>query len=114
MGRSDVLGRREFLPLAAGGVAELLVTRLGVDIGPGGRGGLNGPRRRTRFRRLPSGGGDLMPDYPGPGDDVEKILEDNGGNKPRRVKDLMVNLIRPGVGANTSVSMPSKITRTLS
>jgi Zn-dependent M28 family amino/carboxypeptidase len=42
----------------------------------------------------PAGGGELMPDYHGPGDDVEKILEDNGGNKPRRVKELMVNLVK--------------------
>jgi aminopeptidase YwaD len=42
----------------------------------------------------PNGGGDLMPDYHAPTDDVDKILRDNGGNKPRRVKDLMVNVIK--------------------
>jgi aminopeptidase YwaD len=42
----------------------------------------------------PNGGGDLMPDYHGPGDDIDKIIKDNGGNKPRRVKDLMVNVIK--------------------
>lgn len=41
----------------------------------------------------PNGGGDLMPDYHGPGDDIDKIIKENGGNKPRRVKDLMVNVI---------------------
>ncbi len=41
----------------------------------------------------PNGGGSLNPDYHGTGDDVDKILQDNGGNKPRRVKDLMVNVI---------------------
>ncbi|MDY7231005.1 M28 family peptidase [Hyalangium sp. s54d21] len=41
----------------------------------------------------PNGGGELMPDYHGPGDDIDKIIRDNGGNKPRRVKDLMVNVI---------------------
>ena len=41
----------------------------------------------------PNGGGVLMPDYHGPGDDIDKIIQDNGGNKPRRVKDLMVNLL---------------------
>jgi subtilisin-like proprotein convertase family protein len=46
----------------------------------------------------PNGGGDLMPDYHGPGDDIDKIIKENGGNKPRRVKDLMVNVI--GLAAN--------------
>ncbi len=40
------------------------------------------------------GGGDLNPDYHAPTDDVDKIIRDNGGNKPRRVKDLMVNIIK--------------------
>jgi aminopeptidase YwaD len=50
----------------------------------------------------PKGGGDLNPDYHGPGDDIDKIIQDNGGNKPRRVKDLMVNVI--GMAANRPVS----------
>ncbi|WP_224244349.1 M28 family peptidase [Hyalangium gracile] len=42
----------------------------------------------------PKGGGDLIPEYHAPTDDIDKILRDNGGNKPRRVKDLMVNVIK--------------------
>ena len=42
----------------------------------------------------PKGGGDLIPEYHQPTDDIEKIIEDNGGEKPRRVKDLMVNVIK--------------------
>jgi aminopeptidase YwaD len=42
----------------------------------------------------PHGGGELMPDYHGPGDDIDKIIRDNGGNKPRRVKELMVDIIQ--------------------
>jgi aminopeptidase YwaD len=42
----------------------------------------------------PNGGGDLIPEYHQPTDDVDKIVRDNGGNKPRRVKDLMVNIIK--------------------
>ncbi|NBD09406.1 MULTISPECIES: M28 family metallopeptidase [Corallococcus] len=41
----------------------------------------------------PEGGGDLIPEYHRQDDDIEKIIEDNGGNKPRRVKDLLVNVI---------------------
>jgi subtilisin-like proprotein convertase family protein len=50
----------------------------------------------------PNGGGNLNPDYHGPGDDIDKIIKDNGGNKPRRVKDLMVNLIE--LASNRPVS----------
>ncbi|QSQ13824.1 M28 family metallopeptidase [Myxococcus landrumensis] len=46
----------------------------------------------------PNGGGDLIPEYHEPGDDIDLILRDNGGEKPRRVKDLMVNVI--GMAAN--------------
>jgi len=42
----------------------------------------------------PNGGGDLNPDYHEPTDDVDKIIEDNGGNKPRRVTDLLVNIAK--------------------
>lgn len=42
----------------------------------------------------PNGGGSLNPDYHQPTDDIDKIIRDNGGNKPRRVKDLMVNVIQ--------------------
>jgi subtilisin-like proprotein convertase family protein len=41
----------------------------------------------------PNGGGGLIPEYHQTTDDVDKIIRDNGGNKPRRVKDLMVNVI---------------------
>ncbi|HEX8699628.1 MAG TPA: M28 family peptidase [Myxococcaceae bacterium] len=50
----------------------------------------------------PNGGGSLNPDYHQPGDDIDKIIRDNGGNKPRRVKDLMVNLIE--LASNRPVS----------
>jgi aminopeptidase YwaD len=50
----------------------------------------------------PNGGGDLNPDYHGAGDDIDKIIKDNGGNKPRRVKDLMVSII--GQASNRPVS----------
>ncbi|HEY8206208.1 MAG TPA: M28 family peptidase [Myxococcaceae bacterium] len=41
----------------------------------------------------PNGGGDLIPEYHQPTDDVELIYRDNGGNKPRRVRDLMLNIV---------------------
>lgn len=42
----------------------------------------------------PAGGGSLMPDYHATGDDVDKIITDNGGNKPRRVRDLLVDVVK--------------------
>lgn len=42
----------------------------------------------------PEGGGDLNPDYHQPTDTVDKILEDNDGKKPGRVRDLLVNLVQ--------------------
>ncbi|MBN1203948.1 MAG: M28 family peptidase [Myxococcaceae bacterium] len=42
----------------------------------------------------PNGGGGLIPEYHQTTDDIDKIVRDNGGNKPRRVKDLMVNVIQ--------------------
>ncbi|AEI64835.1 M28 family peptidase [Corallococcus macrosporus] len=41
----------------------------------------------------PNGGGDLIPEYHRADDDIDLILRDNGGEKPRRIKDLMVNVI---------------------
>jgi Zn-dependent M28 family amino/carboxypeptidase len=41
----------------------------------------------------PNGGGDLIPEYHGTADDVELIYRDNNGNKPRRVRDLLVNVV---------------------
>ncbi|MBU8895359.1 peptidase M28 [Corallococcus sp. H22C18031201] len=46
----------------------------------------------------PKGGGDLIPEYHEPEDDIGKIIEDNGGQKPRRIKDLLVNVI--GMASN--------------
>ncbi|ABF92877.1 peptidase, M28 (aminopeptidase S) family [Myxococcus xanthus DK 1622] len=46
----------------------------------------------------PNGGGDLIPEYHRADDDIDLILRDNGGEKPRRIKDLMVNVI--GLAAN--------------
>jgi aminopeptidase YwaD len=40
------------------------------------------------------GGGELIPEYHQPTDDVEKILRDNGGNKLRRVRDLLTEVIK--------------------
>ncbi|WP_394834627.1 M28 family peptidase [Pendulispora rubella] len=37
----------------------------------------------------PAGGGDLNADYHATTDDVSKIISENGGNKPRRVRDLL-------------------------
>jgi hypothetical protein len=42
----------------------------------------------------PEGGGELNPDYHQTTDTVDKILEDNGGKKPGRVRDLLVNLVK--------------------
>ncbi|MFB1482143.1 M28 family metallopeptidase [Corallococcus sp. RDP092CA] len=53
----------------------------------------------------PEGGGDLIPEYHRQDDDIEKIIEDNGGNKPRRVKDLLVNVI--GLAANRTTEPQS-------
>ncbi|SDD79181.1 M28 family metallopeptidase [Myxococcus virescens] len=46
----------------------------------------------------PNGGGDLIPEYHRADDDIDLIVRDNGGEKPRRIKDLMVNVI--GLAAN--------------
>ncbi|WP_394828438.1 M28 family metallopeptidase [Pendulispora albinea] len=42
----------------------------------------------------PEGGGDLNPDYHAAGDDVSKILADNDGEKPRKVRDLLIELVK--------------------
>ncbi|GMU10388.1 M28 family metallopeptidase [Corallococcus caeni] len=49
----------------------------------------------------PEGGGDLIPEYHRQDDDIEKIIEDNGGNKPRRVKDLLLNVINIAANRTT-------------
>ena len=53
----------------------------------------------------PKGGGDLIPEYHQPTDDVDKILRDNGGEKPRRIKDLMVNVLK--LAANREAPAPT-------
>ncbi|RKH68200.1 M28 family metallopeptidase [Corallococcus llansteffanensis] len=50
----------------------------------------------------PEGGGDLIPEYHQQDDDIGKIIEDNGGEKPRRVKDLMVNVINIAANRTTA------------
>ncbi|WP_254627358.1 M28 family metallopeptidase [Myxococcus sp. CA040A] len=50
----------------------------------------------------PKGGGDLIPEYHEPEDDIDLILRDNGGEKPRRVKDLMVNVIELAANRTTA------------
>ncbi len=42
----------------------------------------------------PKGGGDLIPEYHQPTDDIENIIQDNCADKPRRVKDLIFNGIK--------------------
>ncbi|HTE45560.1 MAG TPA: M28 family peptidase [Gemmatimonadaceae bacterium] len=42
----------------------------------------------------PAGGGSLNEDYHQTTDDVSKIISENGGNKPRRVRDLLNELIK--------------------
>jgi Zn-dependent M28 family amino/carboxypeptidase len=54
----------------------------------------------------PRGGGELIPEYHGPDDDVDKILRDNGGNKPRRVKDFLVNVLTLASNRPESVTNP--------
>src|SRR5690606_22158315 len=41
----------------------------------------------------PNGGGDLIPEYHAPGDTIEKILAENGGEKMRRISELLGHLI---------------------
>lgn len=41
-----------------------------------------------------AGGGSLNADYHATGDDIDKIIQDNGGNKPRRVRDLLVGIVK--------------------
>ncbi len=50
----------------------------------------------------PNGGGNLNPDYHEPDRRHRQDHPDNGGNKPRRVKDLMVNVIE--LASNRPVS----------
>ncbi|MBN8228155.1 M28 family peptidase [Corallococcus macrosporus] len=54
----------------------------------------------------PEGGGDLIPEYHRQDDDIEKIIEDNGGNKPRRVKDLLLNVINIAANRTTEPQQP--------
>ncbi|RKI67785.1 M28 family peptidase [Corallococcus sp. AB049A] len=56
----------------------------------------------------PNGGGDLIPEYHRQDDDIEKIIEDNGGNKPRRVKDLLLNVINIAANRTTETPEPKK------
>jgi hypothetical protein len=42
----------------------------------------------------PAGGGSLIPEYHATGDDIDKIIADNGGNKPRRVRDLLIEVVK--------------------
>jgi hypothetical protein len=42
----------------------------------------------------PAGGGSLHADYHASTDDIDKIMQDNGGNKPRRMRDLLVELVK--------------------
>nr|WP_199732916.1 M28 family peptidase [Corallococcus sp. CA031C] len=54
----------------------------------------------------PNGGGDLIPEYHRQDDDIDKIIKDNGGEKPRRVKDLMVNVINIAANRTTGPAEP--------
>lgn len=45
----------------------------------------------------PAGGGDLIPEYHATTDDIDKIIADNGGKKPRRVRDLLINVVKLAV-----------------
>ncbi|RKG65762.1 M28 family peptidase [Corallococcus sp. CA054B] len=56
----------------------------------------------------PEGGGDLIPEYHRQDDDIDKIIEDNGGNKPRRVKDLLLNVINIAANRTTEPQQPPK------
>ncbi|RYZ35922.1 MAG: M28 family peptidase, partial [Myxococcaceae bacterium] len=56
----------------------------------------------------PNGGGDLIPEYHRQDDDIDKIIEDNGGEKPRRVKDLMLNVIHIAANRTTEPAEPKK------
>lgn len=41
----------------------------------------------------PKGGGDLIPEYHGTGDTIDRILSENGGEKMRRISELLGHLI---------------------
>ena len=45
-----------------------------------------------------SGGGDMNPDYHQPTDTPDKILRDNGGEKPRRFRDILIELVKTAAG----------------
>jgi aminopeptidase YwaD len=53
----------------------------------------------------PNGGGDLIPEYHRHDDDVDLIYRDSNGEKPRHVRDLLINVIdlasNRQVGTNT-------------
>jgi aminopeptidase YwaD len=42
----------------------------------------------------PNGGGSLNADYHASGDDIDKIISENDGNKPRRVRDLLIDVVK--------------------
>ena len=50
----------------------------------------------------PKGGGDLHEDYHQPTDTADKIIRDNGGEKPRRFRDLAVEIAR--IASNTTIT----------
>ncbi len=54
----------------------------------------------------PNGGGDLIPEYHQPTDDVELILRDNNGNKPRRVRDFLLNVVDMAANRQTGTTTP--------
>ncbi|HLL53069.1 MAG TPA: proprotein convertase P-domain-containing protein [Myxococcaceae bacterium] len=58
----------------------------------------------------PNGGGGLIPEYHGPDDDVDKIIRDNGGNKPRRVKDFFVNVVTLAANRTAQAAAPERRT----
>jgi aminopeptidase YwaD len=52
----------------------------------------------------PNGGGSLNPDYHRPTDTIDKIIRDNGGEKLRRVRDLMINVVQKASNRTVATS----------
>lgn len=49
----------------------------------------------------PQGGGNLIAEYHRPTDDIERIISDNGGDKMRKLRDLLVDLAKRVAGTNS-------------
>lgn len=56
----------------------------------------------------PNGGGDLIPEYHRPEDDTALIYRDSNGNKPRHIRDLLINVIDLASNRQAGTTQPRR------